>query len=168
MDDFPSKQVKSISTKASKSTRRCAVNSTETPPRTPSRLEGYHLGSSLFQFYGTYGPSHLEMVQFKIHSKSWWRKLQSTFAEKDAMAISLVKRLLDQVAIKLALDGLDGWKFIERSQVNPAIWARLDQLGGLQFVLRRVYPNHDWGPNPTESSLPQDQLNQQVKHILPR
>jgi len=112
-------------------------------------------------------PTHQWKIwKFTVAPKQYWQQLRAKLQQNDASTIALLRLFLQEIGDRLGVQNVEDWRRLGRNEIGNRDWRFLKQLGGLQYVLSKLYPNHR--PRTAAETLHQTDLEVKVVTLLPR
>lgn len=84
---------------------------------------------------------HWKPWKFRHTPRDWWIQVGSAFIAGDAVAQTIVRCFIDEVAQRANITSLEGWMNVS---LKTTSLSRVVRLGTLPVVLRLLYPEHNW------------------------
>jgi len=81
--------------------------------------------------------------KFGSTPKSYWNALGVKFKANDPIAIDTVRQVVADLSNQFGVNQLEDWYRVSQATLSYNL-TRLRRLGGLQFVLDKLYPKHNW------------------------
>lgn len=112
----------------------------------------YFGGSLRRAIVETYPEHQWKPWRFTRASDSWWSDIIARFTvavngstePEQLAAVKCVKEFVEDTARDCSVTRLEDWYLVDQDTMGVHRWRKLRELGGLEVVLRHIYPNHPW------------------------
>jgi len=96
----------------------------------------------------------------------WWREVSQLFHSGSIEGIVAIREYMEDLAEQHNIGSLADWQRLTRKLITSTILSHINQLGGLDHVLKILHPNHDWSvvSQPSDS---QGQLHHHANLLFP-
>lgn len=92
-----------------------------------------------------YPEHHWQPWRFTRSLRGWWFELSRLFSTTDdAVAEAVVREYMDEFAQMFSIKKQEDWRAIAARKTGRWLDYKLSQMGSLQFVLQKLYPNAEW------------------------
>lgn len=82
--------------------------------------------------------------KFEYTPRGWWSLLAYGVSQNNESALSTLREFMEDLAQELGLTSLSEWTKIDQGTLSGRVRDTLLCFGGLENILRTLYPNKEW------------------------
>jgi len=90
--------------------------------------------------------------KFDKSPQGFWSSIGKGISSSDAKSLCMARQYLEELRERYGIEKVEGWAGFPIQKLTSTDRDRVSHLGNLDEVLRKVYPEINWGPTTTSAS----------------